>query len=266
MSASARDRGFALVIVLWTLGILALLGAVVTGAGRQEARLAAALRTGDAARAAAEAALQQTCFELLAGRTAADGVPHVVAVGAARATVVAQSERGKINPNTAPVELLATLLRVAGASATDATQVASAIVIWRQPTPVAVPEEMILAPYRAAGLRYGPPGQPFRDLGELRLVLGVTPALFAAVAPHMSVFATGAPDPAQADPVVRQSLELAGVATGPAPGGTLAVTSQAVSISVTARLPDGGAARIDAVVLLDPAAAKPAATLAWSEP
>ena len=265
MSPGRREHGFALVIVLWTLGLLALLGAAVTATGRQEARLATALRNADAARNAAEAALNQTCFELLAGRILADGVPHVLPVGTFRAVVVARTENGKVNPNTAPVELLATLLRLSGASAPDAAQVAAAIVAWRQATRDGGPDEKVLAGYRAAGLHFGPAGQPFRDIGELRLVLGLTPALFRAVAPHMSVFPTVL-DPVAADPVVRQALQLGGAGIDPAAGGTGADGKQVTSISVVVRTPNSGAARIDAVVLLNPTAtARPAAILSWDE-
>ena len=67
MEASETDRGFALLLVLWTMALLALLGAQVTGAGRAETRLAAALRSGAQLQAAADGAIYETIWHVLDG-------------------------------------------------------------------------------------------------------------------------------------------------------------------------------------------------------
>ena len=68
-----RRNGFVLLIVLWTLGLLALLGTRLTATARAQLRLAAATRDLAAAEAAADAGLRQAMFALLelpGGRTA----------------------------------------------------------------------------------------------------------------------------------------------------------------------------------------------------
>ena len=55
-------------------------------------------------------------------------------------------------------------------------------------------------------LDYGPPGSPLQTLDELGRVLGMTPALLAALRPHLSLFGPAEPKPAGADPVVAAAL------------------------------------------------------------
>src|SRR5277367_4288128 len=75
------QRGFALLIVLWTLVLLVLLVTQLTAAGRTETRIAANLRSGAAAEAAAEGAVYEALFHLLdssAGHWNVDGAIHQV--------------------------------------------------------------------------------------------------------------------------------------------------------------------------------------------
>ena len=55
--AAARSRGFALLIVLWTLVLIAFVVAQVTAAGRTEIRIAGNLAANAAAQAAADGAI-----------------------------------------------------------------------------------------------------------------------------------------------------------------------------------------------------------------
>ena len=265
------DRGVVLLVVLWTLALLALLSAAITGTGRREAGLGLALRSAAAARAAAEAALHETLYDLLTGRRQADGAARRLPVGSATAAVTVRSEDGKLNPNTAPAETLAALARAVGADPVQSAALAAAVVSWRGTAGASGPDPAALAPYRAAGRTYGPSGSPFRQLEELQLVLGVTPGLYAALAPHLSVYPDGILDAGAADPVVRRALELAGVGV-PAPGSVPAGGAQAggpatVSVEVRLQAADGAVAHLLAVVRLDPAnPVRPAAILRWDEP
>jgi general secretion pathway protein K len=81
-----REHGFALVIVLLSLGALALLIAGLTASSRQETGLADAVRGGAAAEAAADGAVQRAIFQLHAEAWLADGRPRRIAIGQAAAT------------------------------------------------------------------------------------------------------------------------------------------------------------------------------------
>ncbi len=75
-----RDRGFALLIVLWSLVLITLLLTQVTAAGRSEAALASNLRRAAILRAQTDGAIYTAVFHLLdpASFWAADGATHLV--------------------------------------------------------------------------------------------------------------------------------------------------------------------------------------------
>ena len=100
--------------------------------------------------------------------------------------------------------------------------------------------------YRAAGLPYGPPGTPFQSVDELADVLGMTPALFARLAPHLTVFTDGDPDLSTRDPVVSSALrDISGAVDDTS---NIQDTGDAVlRIAATAAAPDG--ARLSILVV-----------------
>ncbi|MCQ8239515.1 hypothetical protein [Rhizosaccharibacter radicis] len=217
----SRERGFALLIVLWTLVLLSLLVGALAAAGGGRARVADALRRNAELDAAAEGGVQEAMFHLLdrsRARWPADGRVREVRRGPVVLRVLIETEAGKINPNQAQPALLEALLLAVGADRDTARQLALNIESWRRPgMPVAggVGNGGALAnAYAAAGRDYGPPGQPFESLDELGLVLGMTPALLDRMAPHLTLFRQGDPDPGSADPVVRRALEIAAGGAG----------------------------------------------------
>lgn len=241
---SERARGFALLIVLWALFLLTLLTTHLIAAGRGEARIAANLMSNAAAEAAADGVIYEAAFHLIDrsnGHWEPDGKPRRLRLDGGEAVVRIESEAGKVNPNTASPELLASLLQSIGVGANNAVRLANAIADWHEPGDVPRPGGAKLAQYRAANLGYGPPGEPFESLDELGRVLGVTPELFTALRPHLSLYSYGDPDPGKADPVVLATLMRlpGGVRTGlPAketPGLTIATINADVRMASGAR-------------------------------
>lgn len=207
-----RERGFALLVVLWSLVLLGLLLAQVMAAGRSAVALAGNLRAASVARAAAEAAIHEAMFHLLVPDNqhwAIDGQRHTVTVDTISVDILIEPLMGKINPNLASEPLLEGLIRTAGISPDAASQIANSIVTWREAPATPEARAAQLASYRQAGRPYGPPGQPFSDLAELPYVLGMTPDLFAKLAPDLDLYQTGDPQPEFADKAVREALALA---------------------------------------------------------
>jgi general secretion pathway protein K len=205
-----RERGFALLIVLWSAALLALLGTQLTSAGRTELQVAANIRTAAKIEVLADGLVYATIFRLMNDspvQRAVDGLDHGAAVPGGRGVVRVTSLAGKINPNTASEELLAALVRQVGVPAERAASLAAAIADWRTPGQQSRPGGAKAAQYRDAGLPYTPPGAPFQAVDELQLVLGMTPELFVRLAPHMSVFYPGDPVWAAADSVVAAVLK-----------------------------------------------------------
>jgi len=241
-----RQRGFALLVVLWSMALLALLGAQLTGTGRTEAQIARNLLSGASAEAAADGAVDEAIFHLLAPGEAhwpADGVARRWTIGNAAVEVRILSESGKINPNRAPIAVMAALLRRLGAAPRQADAVAAAIFDWRTPGLRASPNGAKAAEYRAAGRDDIPPGKPFESLDELGAVLGMTPALLTALRPYLSIYNEAGLDTRYAPPLIALALRDLGMDFDPPSDAR-----QTFAITATAALPDGASFRRLAIV------------------
>ncbi len=233
-----RARGFALLIVLWTLALLALLGAQVLGTARQDARRARNLLDAAQVEAAADGAIERAIYRLL-DRTnrhwSPDGTTRTLWTGQVRIAVRIDDEADKINPNLASVPLLQALLLQVGADQATAATVAASIIEWRLAGGAPGQGKSILARYTVAGLGYAPSGAPFASIDELAQVIGMTPELLARLRPHLTVF-TDEDSAAMAhnDIVVAQALRAVGQLEAPANEGF----AELVSIRADARGPD----------------------------
>jgi general secretion pathway protein K len=247
---TASQRGFALLIVLWSLVLIALLVTQVTATGRSEAVLAGNLRRAAALRAETDGAVQEAAFHLLdaAAPWTADASVHVLREPGAAVSIRIVDEAGKINPNHASPAVLAALLRVSGQSAVDADRIASEIVQWRFPSADPPATGAKAQRYRAAGKDYAPPNADFETVSEVGLVLGMTPTLLARLTPFLTVYTDTDPDPRLAGPVVAAALASVGtpVPTGPLP------PPRVVTVTATGVAPEGGEFIRRAVVSLGP--------------
>lgn len=234
--------GFALISVLWLLGVLALLGTMLAATARQQAQRVANLRDAAAVEMAADAALHQAIFALLdpsERRWLPDGVWRRLRIGAVAVELRLEDEGGKVNPNIASAELLQALLRRIGLDEGRAAALAGAILDWRGVSQGPTPSAAKAARYAAAGRDDAPPEAPFESLEELGAVLGMTPEILARLRPHLTLHTTTAPDPAAAGPVVAAALGLARPpAARPAPPPD---ASRLVTVHVVARGPGGAA-------------------------
>src|SRR5215472_4412849 len=183
--ALRADRGFALLIVLWMLVLIAFVTIQVTATGRTELRISGNLA----------AARPERHWE-------ADGSVHELRIGNSRITVRVEDEAGRINPNLAAPPLIEGLLRGIGAKPETAADLAQAIGEWAGVAQNAKNPEQLLAEYRAAGLDYAPPASALESIDELGRVRGMTTQLLDALRPHLSLFSPATPIAARADPLV----------------------------------------------------------------
>lgn len=254
-----RQGGFALLIVLLSMGLLALLAAWITRAGRTDSRVSLSLTEAEALQAAAEGAIVHAAFTAFAqGDPAFQAGPaiHRINVGGINVAVRLLNESDRVNLNTAPLTLLQALIVGVGAPREQAVRLAAAIVDWRTRGVVARANGAKAPQYRAAGLPYDPPETPFLSVNELQFVLGMTPALFNALAPHLTVWTDDDPDMSTHDPVVAQALAdstngspllgsagegvddvLRVTASASGPDGTLSILQEVVANDLRARPP-----------------------------
>lgn len=117
---SGSQDGFALVVVIWAIGILALLFSTYVGLARYRAIEASGFAKRTRAEALADAGINMGILDLLAGRSEMQaggprfgrvGRPFICSVGAGtQLAIVVTDEGGKVDLNTASPELVEALL------------------------------------------------------------------------------------------------------------------------------------------------------------
>jgi general secretion pathway protein K len=210
--SSQRTRGFALLIVLWVLVLLGFIATQIVAAARTELRISGNLYSNAVAEAAAEGAINESIFWLCdpePERAWRLGSVHELAIGHNRIVVRLMDEAARINPNLASPLEVEGLLRATGSNPATARQLAIGIAEWVGMALADHPPAATAAEYQAAGLDYVPPQQPMQSLDELGRVIGMTPAVLAAIRPHLTLYGPRVPDSADADPVVTMALTFA---------------------------------------------------------
>ena len=211
LSGRAGERGIALILVLWVLALLSVIAVGFASNARTELLVVRNQIEAARARAIAEAGISLAILEMTQmdqeRRWIADGRAHVLAYGEDRIQVSVQDEAGKIDLNAAPDELLEGVLRAVGVEAASARRLVDAIDDWKDPDDLTRPLGAEGPEYRGAGLPYGPSNGPFLAVDELRLVIGMTPALFERIRPLVTVYSrSGRINPLTAPPEVIRGL------------------------------------------------------------
>ena len=230
---AARERGIALIAVLWIVALASALAVGLAAISRQETDLARNVVDRIQARHLAEAGIHLGIATLIAGPgTAAcfDGRPHVFTFDRAPLAVAIADEGGKVDLNEAPPPLLAGLFRAAGAAADEAAALADAVADWRDRDTERRPFGAEDEDYRRTGAGYEAKNAPFETTAELAAVRGVTPALMDRLRGLVTV-RSHAPG---IDPTVAPAGALAAV-----PGYGLDLAREYVELR--ARLPGCGA-------------------------
>jgi general secretion pathway protein K len=259
------ERGFALLLVLWSLVLLSLIIGQILSSGRRETQLASNLRQAAVAETVADSAVQDSIYHLLTSHPGPLPPSLVLTLPGGIALVHFRNIAGMVNPNMAPSPLLSAMLEECGASGVTVAHLTQALLDWRSPNN---DPRALIAAYRSAGLGYAPLGQPFQSAEEIRLVLGMPPNLADCLVPHLSVYGDQEiPVPAFADPVVLDALLRMMRETGealpmapPDPNGSLGVQITAEGESTGARFIRQAIVRISSS---DPA--QPYRILTWRE-
>lgn len=226
-----------MVMVLWMLVLLALLLAPLLSSGRVAVELAVNDRATAAATAAAEGAVEETLFRLLSSQWRPDGGPYALQVGGIPVRISITDEAGRMNPNDVPQTLLTALLIELGQTPHQAELLTQSVAAWRQRGAGRSAEA---ERYRQAGLPWLPGGRHYQSVGELAQVIGMTPALLAQLAPHLTVHHEGQVRRAAADPLVRAAMDdaakagLAYTDVPPDPNLSLLIRAEATHNGATA--------------------------------
>jgi general secretion pathway protein K len=290
-----RDRGFALILVIWVLALLALLGAEVAADSRSAVVVSRNRLDLAQLQASADAGVTLAVMGLLdpvvTARWQADNRVYDRQYAGQRLAIAVADEGGKIDVNVAPIELIAGLLNEFGVDRNQQALITQAILERRTqfvpatPTPTASANTgRIFGQSHVINLA----NLAFADVSELRLLPGMTRALYTRLEPEITVYSQNPTvNPMTAS---RQTL-LAIPGTGPGDadavmasrGGVAAQldaaelsklalyarvdTLHVVSITARAGLPDGASFTRRAVVSLSPdRPLEPTRILRWEQP
>jgi general secretion pathway protein K len=191
---SREQHGFALLVVLSALGLLALVAAGFAHVARSHIKLAAGAGSGARAEALADAGVHIAILDLVAARAsgpdsrrlALDSTPLVCSPGAGATLAIAvQDEAGKVDLNIATPVLIRAL--VLGLGVSGGEPAADAILDYRDEDDARRPSGAERAEYLAAGRLHGPRNGPFLAIEDLASVLGVTQADADRLRPFVTV-------------------------------------------------------------------------------
>ncbi len=258
------ERGFALIMVLIVVALLALIASAFSWSIRSHVRLTANLAASAPAEALADGGVELAILDLLASREdrlrqrrfPIDGAPVTcLAPDGGVLTIVVSDEAGKVDLNAASEPVLAALVAGTGASRAAAERVAAAVADFRDADDRLRDGGAERAQYQAAGRASGPKNAPFAVIEELGQVLGVTPEVFAVLRPHVTVHSgLAGVDPGVMTRDLAQLLAAGGgqsVGAGAMlPAFIASSTRRAFSIKIDAVMPNGARFVRDALVEL----------------
>ncbi len=206
--SEARQAGYAVLAAMLAAACLALLAAQVVSTSRSAVQSANAevvrARLESAADAGLAMALDGLSSDDPTARWDIDGRPRRESFEGADLTITVEDERGKVPINLITPAQARSLFEHAGADAPELDGLVEAFLDARDPT------RTVHAP--AAGASGGaPPEQGFAAISDLAHVSGVTPSMFASVAPSVTVSADDATfDPRTATPLALEVMGGAG--------------------------------------------------------
>lgn len=258
---SAPDGGFVLVLVLCTMALAALVGAMFMQAVRANLTLASNAVEGSRVEAIADAGVHLAVFDLIAARAdgthrrrfAVDGTPVVCAMPTGGIVEIrVRDEAGKVDVNFADETLLVSVLQAAGLSETAA---GAAVDRLRRRATTAPQSDLVDdSPPQGVAL--------LQTLEELPQALGLDGSQLAKIAPFLTVYSgVSGLDPAAADPAL---IALLGQG-GSSQWQSLMQPSfqRAFSVRVDARESSGARFVREAVADLAPDAAVPFKWRSW---
>lgn len=191
-----RARGAALVLVLWLVALLAaIIGAFALSARVEymQGRGTADLGGGqEIAHAGIDYALSRMRPTPTQPAWRADGRRYRWQFDGRTVELRIIDESGKVDLNQAERPLLEGLLRAVEVEPARATRLAGAIIDWRDADDLLQPGGGAeTADYLAAGHPYGAKNARFDSIAELQRLLGMDAALYAKLAPLVTVYGIG---------------------------------------------------------------------------
>jgi general secretion pathway protein K len=194
-AGAGRQRGIALVVVLWLVVLITVIGSSHARNTRIETNLAFNHVGTARARALAEAGINRAIMELFVDSTDTrwppDGSARQIQLDSGSVNIAIRDASGLLDLNKADPAQLEAVLDAAGAEEAVRQQLVDAILDWRDKDQLRRLHGAEDTDYRHAGLDWGARDGPFASVDELRYVLGMTHELFERLAPYLTVYSGG---------------------------------------------------------------------------
>ncbi len=188
----ARDRGIALIAVLWVVLLLSVIAGSLLMLTRTEVGLSRNLLLSAKAEALAEGGVHLGIMQILEGNLdpdwRADGTVHRVVLEAGTVEIAMQDAAGRIDVNTAPPELLAGLFQAGGLDVDTAMTLADRVADWRDADEDPQPLGAEQADYDAAGLDIRVGNAQFLSADEIQRVPGMDLEVHARIASALTIY------------------------------------------------------------------------------
>jgi general secretion pathway protein K len=197
-----NERGIALLIVLGLVIFLSIVALSFSESQRLSSQIAANNLGIARAQAAADGAVHKMLYELSKPRQSdaqleetrwkSNGIPYELTENGVQVSVSGRSEAAKIDVNFAAEALLKNLFVSAGVEDGDADNIVAAIRDWTDADFLKRPNGAEADDYRAAGKKVLPSNDFFVAVEELQNVMGMSPQLYQAVSPFLTVHSRSA--------------------------------------------------------------------------
>jgi general secretion pathway protein K len=188
-----KQKGVALIIVLWMLSLLTILAAGYSNTMRTETKLTAHLIHSAQAKALAEAGVWQSIAELLRPSNELtwfpDGSTYSYEINNKTVNIRLFDESGKIDLNAAKPELIQNLIEsIENTSYEDSLKITDAILDWRDKDTLVRINGAEDEHYEQMGYTYGAKDGNFNTLNELQQVAGVTPEIYRSIKSAITIY------------------------------------------------------------------------------
>jgi general secretion pathway protein K len=207
-----KQRGIALLLVLWMLVILIGIIGVFALISRTEMQQGKYLSRGVQARYGAESGVDVAVLRLGQNDPLMRWVPdqreYTFQTDKTRHEIRVLDESGKVDINVAGADILVPLLRAFELDQVQAESMSSAILDWRDADNLLnLPGGAEDPQYESADRPYGARDNAFQTITELQQVLGMTPDLYQRLAPFITIYSGLArPNPSFAPPEVLAAM------------------------------------------------------------
>ena len=189
-----RQRGIALILVLWVLVLLTVIAFGFAFSARTESVLAGHLVSLSRAQALADGGIQRGLYEFLrpvADRDTgwkADGRTYEIELDGSTIQISVLDETSYIDLNYASDVLLRGLFISVGVPDVEADHLVDAIIDWRDADDLVHANGAERDQYEAAGMGYIPANANFQSVDELARVIGMTRDTFNKVRHALTVY------------------------------------------------------------------------------